>query len=137
MNEPAAREWLTKAWHNLSSATLLYDAGHYTDVIAVEIHYACEKSLKSILAYQNKKIPKTHDLIEIYKELMGVLELQELELLRQISEYHIEESHPAFGRQLPPKEEMCDALRFTESLFKKICDLLQIDDETVRGKYYG
>lgn len=59
MNERSAREWLTKAWHDLSSAKILYEANHYTDTIAVELHYAIEKSFKSFLAYQNKQIPKT------------------------------------------------------------------------------
>jgi len=66
MNEQAAREWLTKAWHNLSGAKIFYDANHYTDVTAVELHYAVEKMLKSFLAYENKKIPKIHDLLDIY-----------------------------------------------------------------------
>lgn len=69
MNKQAAKEWLTKSWHNLSTAILLYKAEHYTDIIAVEIHYSCEKTLKTILAYSNKKIPKTHSLIEISKEI--------------------------------------------------------------------
>jgi len=56
MNDLAAKEWLTKSWHNLSTAQLLYKLNHYTDIIAVELHYSCEKSMKSILAYQNKKI---------------------------------------------------------------------------------
>lgn len=30
-NEKSAKEWLKKAWHDLSSAQILYDAGHYTD----------------------------------------------------------------------------------------------------------
>jgi hypothetical protein len=43
MNKQAAKEWLTKAWHNLSGAKIFYDANHYTDVTAVELHYAVEK----------------------------------------------------------------------------------------------
>lgn len=47
MNEVSATEWLTKAWHNLSSAKILINADHYSDVIAVELHYSIEKILKS------------------------------------------------------------------------------------------
>jgi len=35
MNKTASKEW-----HNLSSARLLYEVNHYTNIIAVEIHYA-------------------------------------------------------------------------------------------------
>jgi HEPN domain-containing protein len=58
MNVQASREWLIKSWHNLSTAQLLYGVNHYTDIIAVNLHYSCEKTLKSILAYQNRKSQK-------------------------------------------------------------------------------
>lgn len=67
MNETSAKKWLTKAWHHLSTANLLYDLNHYSDIVAVEIHYSAEITLKSILAFENSKIVKIHDLIEIYK----------------------------------------------------------------------
>ena len=54
MNEISAKEWLEKAWHNLSTAQLLYEE-HYTDIIAVESHYCYEKSLKSFL--DKKELP--------------------------------------------------------------------------------
>lgn len=34
MNEQSAKEWLIKAWHNLSGAKLFYEANHYSDVTA-------------------------------------------------------------------------------------------------------
>jgi len=67
MNKTAAREWLTKAWHHFSSAKLLFIADHYTDIIAVELHYSIEIALKSFLAYENLKILRSHELFEIYQ----------------------------------------------------------------------
>ena len=66
-NKSSAKEWLRKAWHDLSSAQILYEAEHYTDVIGVDLQQVCEKSLKSLLAYENKKILKSHNLIELYE----------------------------------------------------------------------
>jgi len=37
---------------------------HYTDVTAVELYYGVEKILKALIAFQNKKIPKIHDIYE-------------------------------------------------------------------------
>ncbi len=131
MNETAAKEWLTKAWHNLSTAKLLYELDHYTDIIAVEIHYAVEKSLKSFLAYKNKKIPKSHNLLEIYTYIDKFIYFQdnELLLLRDISTYHIQESYPAFNRPLPSKEEIKEVLQFAEKVFKNVCDTLNIEQK--------
>ena len=33
MNEQAAKEWLKKAWHNLSGAKLFYDNNHYSEIV--------------------------------------------------------------------------------------------------------
>jgi len=128
MNKTATKEWLTKAWHNLSTARLLYELNHYTDIIAVEIHYAIEKSLKSFLAFENKKIPKSHNLLEIYTYIDNFISFNsnELLLLKDISTYHIEESYPAFNRPLPLKGEIKEGLEFAEKIFKNVCDTLDI-----------
>ena len=78
MNEQAAKEWVIKAWHNLSGAIIFFDS-------------------------------------------------DEKKLLINITEYHIEESYPAFDRKMPPKEEIKEVLDFTEELFDKVCKLLKID----------
>jgi len=131
MNKTTTKEWLKKAWHNLSGAKIFYNVNHYTDTIAVELHYTVEKILKSLLAYQNKKIPKTHDLTKIHSFITDIIEFneKELELLDIISEYHIEESYPAFNRPLPPRSEIKEVLKFTEKLFEDVCKILDIDKQ--------
>jgi HEPN domain-containing protein len=133
MNEQSAKEWLRKAWHNLSGAKIFYDVDHYSDVTAIELHYAVEKILKSFLAYENKKILKTHDLYDVYKAVKSKIDLAEyITLLDQISEYHIEESYPAFDRKMPPKEEIKEVLDFGFMLFYKVCDILNIDKDDLK-----
>ncbi len=132
MNETSAKKWLIKAWHNLSAAKFLYEADHYTDIIAVELHYCAEKSLKAFLAYENKKIPKTHDLEEIYILIKKYINLDEyLNLLEQISDYHIEESYPVFDTTIPSRKEIKEALDFTEELFEKVNEVLEIDKSEI------
>jgi len=133
MNEQSAKEWLSKSWHNLSGAKLLYNANHYTDVTAVELHYSVEKILKSFLAYHNRRMMKTHDLYEIYKEIKQYIELDEyISMLDQISEYHIEESYPAFDRTMPSMEEIKEVLDFAEELIEKVCIILKVNIEEVK-----
>jgi len=133
MNEQAAREWLTKAWHNISGAKLFYEANHYTDVTAVELHYGVEKTIKSLLALQNKKMPKTHDVYELYLQVTNFIDLEDnLDLVDQITKYHIEESYPAHNRSLPSRQEIKEALDFTNELFYKVCSLLNINPEEIK-----
>lgn len=134
MNETSAKEWLTKAWHHLSTANLLYDLNHYSDIVAVEIHYSAEITLKSILAFENSKIVKIHDLIEIYKLIKHRLTLPEhdLSFLDIISEYHIRESYPSPHRRLPSREEIKSMLEFTNNLFAEVCSVLNISIEEIK-----
>ena len=129
MNKTSAKEWLNKAWHHLGSGKILYEANHYTDVIAIDLHYAVEIMLKSFLAYQNKKIIKTHDLIEISELIKDKIsfDYQEKKLMVLITTYHIRGSYPTRERRLPPREEILEVLNFTEELFDRVCKILDID----------
>jgi HEPN domain-containing protein len=134
MNETLAVEWLNKAYHHQSSGKILYESGHFTDVIGIDLHYAIEVTLKSILAYENKKIVKTHDLIELYRLLQNKIEFSEseLDLLDIVTTYHIRGSYPPKDRRLPSREEIKTVLDFSEKLFSKVCTLLSIPEEKVK-----
>ena len=129
MNKTAASEWLNKAWHHFSSGRVLYKANHYTDTIGIDLHYSVEIILKSLLAYENKKIPKTHDLIEVSKLIENYLSFDdhEIDLLIIVSEYHIMESYPASNRSLPTRTEIKEVMVFAQELFNKVCKILNID----------
>jgi len=133
MNKASAKQWLEKSWHNVSGARLFYEANHYTDVTAVEIHYSIEKSLKAFLAYENSKIPKTHDLYELSQLITNYIDLEEVEdLLDQITKYHIDESYPALDRNMPSKNEIKEALDFAFDIFYKVCKILDINPQEVK-----
>lgn len=60
-------EWLLIAQQDLQSARVLYQAGLWTTSL-YHVQQCAEKSLKGYLAYQNQKIKKTHDLVELVDE---------------------------------------------------------------------
>ena len=134
MNKKSAKEWLNKAWHHLSSGKILFEANHYTDTIAVDLHYAVEVTLKAFLAYENKKIIKTHDLIELHSLVKNKIEFNydELALLEKITTYHIVGSYPPRNNRLPEREEIREVLIFSENLFKSVCKILNIEISEVK-----
>ncbi len=132
MNKASAKEWLVKVYHDLSSARILYDANHYTDSIGVELHYAIEKSLKSFLAHENKKIPKSHNLPELYELVCDKIAIEDEDILYVANKYHIEASYPQYNRNLPTKEEIEEVLNFTEELFNNTCKILDIRKEDIK-----
>jgi len=134
MNAAAAKEWLTKAWHHYSSGRILYDANHYTDTIGIDLHYAVEIMLKSFLAYENKKILKTHNLLEIAELVKAYMVFSDEEsvLLSIITKYHIIGSYPTPHRKLPSRDEIKKVLEFAEQLLERVCTLLKISiDKTI------
>jgi HEPN domain-containing protein len=133
MNKSVAKEWLQKAWHDISSARILFEANHFTDTIGVDLHYSIEKILKSFLAYENKKIERTHELFKIYELVKSYLKLDnhEIKLLVIATKYHITEAYPSFGRQMPSRNEIKEILEFTEGLFDRVCSILDIEKSDV------
>ena len=129
MNRSSAQEWLTKAWHHLSSAQILFQADHYADIIGVELHYAIEITLKSLLAYDNRQIKKTHELFEIYSQinLKNDLDEEEVRILLIATKYHILEAYPSPHRKLPDTKEIEKVLNFSLNLFSIVCIQLDIN----------
>lgn len=68
MNEKIAFKWLKQALHDLEMAEKNIQIGGY-DIAAFLAHQSVEKLLKSIFAIKGRKIPKTHYIDELGKEL--------------------------------------------------------------------
>lgn len=128
MNKKSAIEWLRIAYHDLRSAQILFDANHFTDSIGSDLQQSIEKTLKALIAYQNKKIIKSYDLYEIYVFIGGLnLEDCEIDFLYRATDYYKEDRYPNPNYSLPPREEIKEVLDFTQTLFDKVCSMLNID----------
>ncbi|MEA3352466.1 MAG: HEPN domain-containing protein [Campylobacterota bacterium] len=127
-NKTYAKEWLTFAIKNLNTAILLHDANHYEDIIGVELQQALEKTFKSILANENIKIPKDHDLVKLYFMVEKNINIEEDEIifLRLATDYYKEDRYPNPNYSLPSKGEIKEVLSFTQNFFDKVCRLLDI-----------
>ncbi len=133
-NKTYAKEWLTKAWHDLSSARVLYDVKHFTDSIAFDLQQAIEKMLKAILAYENRSIPKTHDLVELSSLLQNTLTFSEheLDMLDQATVYYVKDRYACGDVFLPERSRIGMLLEFSEGLFDRVCRHLQIEENEVK-----
>ena len=130
VNKSNAQEWLVKSFHDLDSAKLLIKEGHFTDTISCILQQAIEKSLKSILASENKQIKKTHNLLELY-ELVNhkvFLSEEEIRTLTIATVHYRKQRYPSF-LQMPSTEEIQKILIFAENLFSLVCKNLEIDSD--------
>ncbi len=135
-NKTSAKEWLVISYHDMEAAKLLFEANHYTDSIANLLQQSIEKSLKSLLAYENRKIIKSHKLVEIYSLVTHMIELDDkLDYLELATEYYVEDRYPNPNYELPPRDEIEQVISFAEELFDRVCKKLDIDkDEIVNEK---
>ncbi len=134
-NKTYAKEWLLFSKKNLDTAKLLFDVNHYEDIIGVELQQSLEKLLKSLMANENIKIPKFHDLVALYYTVDNFISLKEDEiiLLKLATDYYKEDRYPNPNYYLPSNEEIKKVLDFTQELFDKVCDILDI--EKVNSQY--
>lgn len=132
-NKTSAREWLLIAFHDLFSAKSLFKSNHYNDTIGLLLQQALEKILKSILAFGNKPIKKSHDLVELYSLMRNELNLtnSEIEILEIATGYYSDTRYPNAFYSLPNDDEIKDVLVFADSLYTKVCMLLGVDIEEI------
>lgn len=133
-NKAHATEWLEKSYHDLDSAKILFEAGHFTDTIGYILHQSMEKIFKSCLAYQNVPIVKTHNLIELNELLDDLVDLNEDEIgfLAIATTYNTKQRYPSPHKRLPSKEEIKAILDFTIVLMDAICKKLNIDSNEIK-----
>lgn len=135
MNKTSTKEWLKHSYHDLDGATLLYRAEHFTDTISYVIHQSLEKSLKSILAFYNKPIKKTHNLIDLYELVQSddfYLEEDEIFLLAIASKYYTEQRYPVVDKESPTREEIKEMIDLANKVFNRICVIFDIKFEDVK-----
>jgi HEPN domain-containing protein len=128
-NKTYAKEWMTFAKKNLDTAELLFKANHYEDIIGIEIQQSLEKMLKALMANENIKIPKEHDLVKLYYIVEDFLKLKENEiiLLKVATNYYKEDRYPNPNYFLPSREEINEILSYTQKFFERVCKILEID----------
>lgn len=132
-NRVYALEWLQFAYRNLITAKHLFEVNHFTDIIVIDAQQAIEKTLKSLIAYENRKITKTHNLDELASLIMDKILFgdDEIKLLEKITDYYREDRYPNPNYTLPSHEETKEILDFAQKLFDDVCKKLDINKNEI------
>lgn len=121
-NKTYAAEWLEIAKRNLETAEVLLKQDHYTDIIAIEIHQSIEKTFKTVLAYNGIKIPKTHDLMQLFELCNKYIDVPDelIDDLLVINDYYQTERYPGPKYNIPEKTEIKNNLVIAINLFERV-----------------
>jgi HEPN domain-containing protein len=132
-NRVYAVEWLQFASRSLITANHLFEVNHFTDIIVIDAQQAIEKTLKSLIAYENRKITKTHNLDELASLITDKILFNdyEIKLLEKTTDYYREDRYPNPNYTLPSQEETKEILDFAQKLFDDVCKKLNIDKNEI------
>ncbi len=121
-----ARNWLTKAKHDLLAAKKLSsDKEIYGDIAIYHCQQSAEKAIKGFLILHNQDFPRTHD-IRLLTQLAIKIN-PDFEIYQETSEvltpYAIEFRYPSDVMD-PTTEELRDALNMAEEFFNFVTSLI-------------
>ncbi len=117
-NKAMASEWLSLATKNYETAELLLSVHHYTDVIAIDIHQTIEKAIKSLYAYNNSQVPRTHyipKLIDYASSYVSIPDIDKNDLFI-INDYYLNSRYPGPKYFLPSEEEVSQNLALAKRI---------------------
>ena len=115
-------EWLRSAFLDLKNIEKIIDDEFLTHIVAFHSQQAVEKSIKALLEYQGKKVPKTHKIQTLVD--IARMDLKEFDdIIQLLDELYIESRYPGdFGLLPYGKPTLEDARKFYEfalKVFKK------------------
>src|SRR6056297_4204755 len=122
-----AKEWMKFAKSDLQATMAIITEENLSTVAAFHTQQCIEKSLKALLELNNKKIPRTHDLIKLLKKIEEEkinidMKISE-EVLDQINQVYIDTRYPAdFGllpEGKPSISKVKEFLNEAEKIFNK------------------
>lgn len=132
----SAIEWLKAAFSDIVVMNSIVDNDLVTHMTAFHSQQCIEKSLKSILEFNNKKVPKKHDILLINELVSEYIVIENEDLLDKINALYIDSRYPGDLGLLPDgKPTLKDAREFYEfaqDLFNQVCTILNITPEEIK-----
>ncbi len=130
MDNKLPAEWLKAAYADLRVIEHIVDDEFLTHIVAFHAQQTIEKSLKAILEYESKRVPRVHKLQNLISKIDRELPLDN-EILEILDELYIDSRYPNDMGLLPyGKPTMEDAIvfyDFSRNIFDIVCDTLKID----------
>ncbi len=124
------REWLKSSKLDLENIQYILEAEHLTSIVAFHAQQSIEKSFKAVIEYQDKKIPKQHDLLKLKNMIADVLPVENDDMLDSLNALYLESRYPGELGLLPyGKPILEDAQEFYATalkIFEDVCTLLNI-----------
>ena len=129
------KEWLKASRDDILIIEQIINIEHLTHMVAFHAQQAVEKTLKALIEEYEIDIPKIHKLIRLKKILSDKLTIENDLLLEKLDELYIDSRYPGDMGLLPngkpTLEDAKEFYDFAQSIFEKVCDILEIDKSEI------
>ena len=120
-----SKQWLEKASDDLRTITKIIDDEYLTNIVAFHAQQCTEKCFKAILAEKKLNIPRTHDLIVLYKSVKDEIDfLLNDDILDTLSKVYLESRYPFSIGLLPhgnpTQKEAKEFYDFADNIFSEV-----------------
>ena len=120
-----AKNWLGYAKRDLQAAQQLSPAEELTGITTFHCQQCIEKSLKALLEFHDKTIPRIHDLVTLHQQVNDVEALVVDEaVLRELADAYIDTRYPSSemtaGRLSPSVAKAGEFLKLAEQTYQTI-----------------
>ncbi len=137
MNRNMAKEWLLAARDDLMAIEELSDNVLLTHISSFHAHQALEKSLKAVIEYNQKKVPKTHDLVLLISEIPEFFNDYDQDTIDVLNKLYVDSRYPGDMGLLPngkPSAEDVSLFHtFAYDIFNTACEITNIDIKKIVG----
>ncbi len=121
-------EWLKSAKDDLFVIEKISNEALLTNVIAFHSQQAAEKSLKALLEFHKKDVPKIHSLNRLFKLTENYLKPDNQEVVNILDSLYIESRYPGALGLLPDGkpslEEAGGFYKFAKDIYNKVSLLI-------------
>ena len=130
-----ARNWLDYARSDLTAARHLSSAEGLGAVASFHCQQCIEKSLKSLLEFHDRTVPRIHDLITLHGQVSEIetIPLDE-NILRQINDTYIDTRYPLSGLDVvvsePSSDKVKQFIETTETVLYYVSRIVVPTDES-------
>ena len=120
-----SKQWLEKANADLKTIVKIIDDEYLTNIVAFHAQQCAEKCFKAILEEKKIKVPKTHDLIALYKLIKAEADfLLNDDILDTLSKVYLESRYPFSIGLLPhgnpTQKEAKEFYDFADNIFSEV-----------------
>ncbi len=125
-----AGEWLRSAESDIETIAEIIDNLHLTHVVAFHSHQCIEKCLKAVFEECEMEIDKVHNLLKLYKDISGVINIDfDQDKLELLSKLYIDSRYPSelglLPNGRPTTGDAKEFYRFATDIYDKIKNFLE------------